>query len=865
MKGSEEQLLKFMDGSDKRFLIPVYQRNYDWKIANCRQLFDDLVRVIKEERKSHFFGSIVYAYDADGDTTNEYLIIDGQQRLTTISLLLLAMHNLIEKGVISSADPLLSEKIYKKYLVDEWAPEETRIKLKPVKNDNAAFHKLFGSEDGYYKNSNLTINYEFFYNQVQRELITVDDLFKAILRLQVICIRLNSEDNPQLIFESLNSTGLDLTEGDKIRNLVLMGQTKKKQNEFYDKYWNPIEQATNYDVSMFIRDYLSVKTQETPSINTVYDAYKKYSRENEPDVETLLKDTLKYAKFYEILIKAGSSYDEMDRKLNEEFRYSIRRLNWLETTVTRPFLLEILNLFFGGILTLADIQSILNIVENYLFRRNICDVATNALNKIFLNLNREIVRYDGSYESYVDKMKYALLSKRESGRFPDDDEFSLALSEKNIYNMRNKYRSYILERYENFGTRETKNVYKGIEDGTYSVEHIMPQHLTPAWMEAMGMDYQQIHSEWLNRIANLTLTAYNSKYSNEPFAVKKTLVDKNTGLGIGFANSGLRMNQWIAQRDRWTLDEIMDRDKHMIDMAKRIWPIAVTSYKPEEKPMESVSLDEDIDLTGRQISKFSYKGLEQPVTSWVEAYQKILSILHQSDESILTALAYNDDPDVDLSIHVMPTSEAFHSCAEIADGIFVWTGISTRYKISNLLKFFKLFNADPQDLTFYLKDETAAETARRTESGRHALRLRYWAFALPIIQEETRELGCFANVNPTVQNWITGYFGIRGFSINCVSNYDGARVEFYLSKSDTAENKRAFDMLYSHKDEIEAVLGDGISWERADSLKYSRVCAYLTGAGIDNEGDWKLMAKFEGEWSKKLCDALLPYIRELYR
>lgn len=862
MKGSEEQLLEFMDGHDKRFLIPVYQRNYDWKIGNCRQLFDDLVKVIKNNRSTHFFGSIVYVYDSDSEGSNhEYLIIDGQQRLTTISLLLLAIHNLLENDVVKSQDVQLSRKLFNVYLVDEWAPEETRIKLKPVKNDNDAFHKLFGSADGFYKNSNLTINYEYFYNRIQKEEISVDELYKAISRLQIISIRLNNDDNPQLIFESLNSTGVDLTEGDKIRNYVLMGQPKKKQNEFYEKYWNPIEEATDYDVSTYVRDYLSVKTQRTPSINTVYENFKKYVQENNLEIESLLQELLLYAKYYEILLHGKSSYNDLDDKITQSLKYTINRLNWLETTVTRPFLLEVLRIFYEGMLSQKDMTDAFLITENYIFRRNVCEVATNALNKIFLNLNREIVRYEGNLDNYIEKMKYALSSKKESGRFPDDTEFTAALAEKSIYNMRNKYRTYILERFENYGTREVKNVYKAVENGTYTIEHIMPQHLTPSWQDELGGEYKRVHDLWLHRLANLTLTAYNSNYSNEPFLVKRDLVDKETGEGIGFSNSGLRMNQWIGTKDKWTEEELKERNDKMLDRAKTIWAYVVTDYKPAERPLDSVALDDDVDLTGRAIAKFSYKGLEQPVGSWVEAYQKILRILHQQDGSVLTNLAYESNENIELAMHVTSNAYAFKSCEEIDDGIYVWTGISTKYKISNLQKFFKLFGEDPQDLIFYLRDE-AKETKEKGESPRHELRRNYWTFALPEIKA-ANEGECFSNVNPCIQNWVSGYFGISGFRINCVANYDGAKVEFYLSKGDVNVNKEAFDILFSHKDEVEAKLGELI-WDRGDNTRFARVMVELPDVSIADEADWKMMARFHAEWSKKLVDALLPYIKDKY-
>ena len=243
MKGSETKFVSYMQGSDKRFVIPVYQRNYDWKTENCKQLYDDLIKVIRRGRKSHFFGSIVSVHN-DGEF-NEYLVIDGQQRLTTVSLLLLAMYNLMKNGVLTPERSNLAEKIYKTYLIDEWQDDDTRIKLKPVKNDRNAFDKLFDKESEHIPDSNLTINYNYFYSRIQKEEVTLDELYEAVAKLEIINITLHQDDNPQLIFESLNSTGVALSEGDKIRNFILMGLPAKQQNDFYEKYWNKIEICTN--------------------------------------------------------------------------------------------------------------------------------------------------------------------------------------------------------------------------------------------------------------------------------------------------------------------------------------------------------------------------------------------------------------------------------------------------------------------------------------------------------------------------------------------------------------------------------------------------------------------------------------------
>lgn len=687
MKGSEAKLVSYMQGSDKRFVIPVYQRNYDWKTENCKQLYDDLIKVIRRGRKSHFFGSIVSVHN-DGEF-NEYLVIDGQQRLTTISLLLLAMYNLMKNGVLTPEKGNLAEKIYKTYLIDEWQDDDTRIKLKPVKNDRKAFGKLFAKETEHIPDSNLTINYNYFYSRIQKEEITLDELYEAVTKLEIINITLNQDDNPQLIFESLNSTGVALSEGDKIRNFILMGLPTKQQNDFYEKYWNKIEICTDYDVSMFVRDYLSVKQQLIPAMSKVYFTFKTYVGENGMEIEPLLQELLSYAKWYEILLKGNTA----DKELNA----CIYRLNRLETTVTRPFFLEVFRLWATEKLSLSEVKEIFLYTENYLFRRTICDLPTNALNKIFLMLHREIIRYDGTDNSYLEKFKYALNSKSDRGRFPDDGEFVKAFAVRPVYQMNSKNKVYILERFENYGTVEVQNVYKQCDDGIYSIEHIMPQHLTPAWVKELGEDYKEIYDTWIDRIANLTLTGYNSKYSNNPFTVKRDM--KN-----GFIDSHLYMNNWIGQQDHWGLAELEARNQILMQRALTIWPLPVTEFKPVEKQMDSYSLDEDVELSGRNIVRFSYKNTEQPVTSWIDMMEQVLKILHAEDKSVLSRLAYSKGKTNDLDAYVSNRPQDLRNALEIDNDIYVERNTSTATKVSMLRKFFKVYGTNEADLIFYLKD-----------------------------------------------------------------------------------------------------------------------------------------------------------------
>lgn len=847
MKGSEAKMIGFMEGADKRYVIPVYQRKYDWKLENCKRLYDDLKKIVRDKRDSHFFGSIVSSVVPNGSKI-EYHIIDGQQRLTTVTLLLLAIRNLIAQKKISSHESKLDEQINQRFLISPWAKEEDQIKLRPVKSDREALAKLFGEEEDYDPTSSLTLNYRFFCEQLLKEEISVDALYGAIGKLEIISITLDQGDNAQLIFESLNSTGLALTEGDKIRNFVLMGQSPKEQSKLYDTYWVTIERCTANDVSGFVRDYLSIKQQVTPTISNVYCAFKEYAENIQLPMEALLEDLRRYARLFEKLLtcKSGLKSQKLDDCLYRMLR--------LEIVVTRPFLMEVLRLNQDGKLTADDVLQVFLVTENFLFRRNICEVPTNALNKIFLNLNKEILRYDNTADNYVQKFTYALLSKKENGRFPDDKEFTTALATKQVYQMRGKYKAYLFERFENFGTIETKDVYTHLDNNVYTIEHIMPQHLTPAWTDALGQDAAEIHATWLHRLANLTLTGYNPNLSNKSFSEKR---DSEEG---GYKASGLKMNQKISNKESWGLPELEERNDEMIALAKKIWPYPQTAFIPAEKEFDSCTLDdENAELTGRDVVKYSYQNVEQPVSSWTDMFEHVVKFLHQKDKSILSGLAYGTSVSTGLSNYIRNTEEGLRSALKVDDHIFVERNTSTALKMSLLRRLFSLYEADPMDLVFYLKD---VEKEKVAEASRYEIRKRYWIYALPIIQKQHARSSAFTNCNPAIYNSISGYFGISGFHIDCIANYDSAAVNFYMGKSDAVQNKSAFDLLMSHREEIEGQLGITLNWERSDHSKASWIGYRLQDVSIANEAHWPRMARFHAEWSDKIYNVILPYLQD---
>jgi len=849
MKGNETMLLAYMEGKDKRYIIPVYQRRYNWRLENCQQLFDDLKKTIKNNKEHHFFGSLVSQVLPNGAII-DYHIIDGQQRLTTVSLLLLAICHLVKKGLVQSNAGNLDDEIMESYLISKWAKKEDRIKLRPVKEDREAYAKLIdGEPKDFIQSSNLTINYNFFRDQILKKEISVDDLYAAIKKLQIISVTLENGDDPQLIFESLNSTGLALTEGDKIRNYILMGLDPDTQEDYYDNYWVKIENCTGGNVSDFIRDYLSIKQQVTPVIDKVYQAFKKYAEDINIAIKDLLTDLLKYARYFEKLRTGHSGLGDgvLDSCMD--------RLNRLQIIVTRPFFMEVLKLQEDGALSVDNVRDIFTITETYLFRRNICEVPTNALNKIFLNLNKDVIRFDKSTDNYVEKFKYALLAKKESGRFPDDEEFSKDLADKEVYQMRGRYKNYLFERFENYDTVEVKDVYKLLDEGTYSIEHVMPQTLTPWWTDELGEEAEEVHETWLHRLGNLTLTGYNSSMSNSSFPEKRDAPK-------GFNNSGLRLNAAIAKCDQWTAKEIENRNEEMVDKAANvIWPMPVTTYKPAEKELDSYSLDdESANFTGRDIVKYSFQNVETKVSSWTDMYEHIIKFLHSKDKSVLSSLALSTSQNTDLGNYFSNDQSKLRETIKVDDQIYAEKNSSTTLKISVLKKLFPMYGFDPSDITFYLKDPTDNKKSDSTTD----IREQYWEYALPIIRKANAYRGCFANVNPTRFSWVSGWFGIGGFNITCSMTARNATVTFTMRKKNVSKNNEAFDILYQHKDEIEKQLGVSLKWDNKESTKGCFISYVTEDANLKYRDKWGAMADFHAKWSHRLCDVLLPYLKPIY-
>lgn len=469
-----------------------------------------------------------------------------------------------------------------------------------------------------------------------------------------------------------------------------MSHTPKEQAKFYKDYWLKIEQLTGSDLSAFIRDFLSIKQHKTPRIDSVYPIFKEYAAGI--NTETLLEQILHYARIYNQIINSNT-------QINKQIDACLRRLNQLEITVVRSFLMEVLSLNKDNSITNEDVLKIFTTVESYIFRRYICRVPINALSKLFAAIDYEIRRYDDTNtNNYYDKFVYAITSRTESVRYPNDEEFKEQIGNIDAYNIPTRYRLYIFERYENFGTIETKDIYEHIKSKDYTIEHIMPQQLTPAWEKSLGENAHQIHSKWLHRLSNLTITAYNSKLSNKPFIEKRDSTN-------GYKQSGLRINNIIAQQETWAEQQLIERSNRMTDRAIEIWPKPNTTYQPQAPELPSCTLaDENINLTNKKIARYSYKGNMQTTDKWSDMFEQIITLLHANDSTILTELAYsiiNKNPDNYFS----NTPDILRQPQQIDDNIYIEKNTSTTTKLTILRQLFDLYGIEHNNLVFYYRNK----------------------------------------------------------------------------------------------------------------------------------------------------------------
>jgi uncharacterized protein with ParB-like and HNH nuclease domain len=595
-------MYQFLEGSGKSFVIPVYQRDYAWTKVNCEKLWNDIIELCQHNRQDHFLGTLVTIGNSG---FQEYTVIDGQQRLTTVSLFLKALHSYLEqKEERKPEEETLKERLLNDFLIDKYSSQkDLRIRLKPNKQDRASFEKLFENSE-FESDSNIVTNFRFFLDKISQG-PTPQELFEAFMKLKIVLINLDrSQDDPQLIFESLNSTGVDLTAGDLIRNYILMDLEKEEQEQMYKQYWVEIERKAG-DVAEFVRNYLIFKFKSYVKKADVYLYFKRFATDTK---EGILRDLLDFAEIY-------AAFVQREPHPSEKINKRLQRLHKLEFTVCYPFLLDCFQDYKRGELHQDTILQILQITESHAFRKVLVDNNTQGLNKMYVTLAREIKKEAAWKEQYVDILSYILREKRFSQRIPNDEEFENTLLNKEVYRLNQKNKSFLLESLENYNS-----TYR-VDADELTIEHIMPQTLTSEWKERLGENWERVHQKYLHTLGNLTFTAKNTKLSNHLFENKQD---------IDFQTSKLKLNKDLEKIEQWDEQTIIARAKKLATEAMEIWQFPETDYIKQAPQEEIFDLTTEDSFSGLKPSRLFLEEEEDgiEVQHWRDLLMKVCNFLY---------------------------------------------------------------------------------------------------------------------------------------------------------------------------------------------------------------------------------------------
>lgn len=547
-KGSIYELLN----GKYQYIVPVYQRKYSWlKEKQCERLWNDIVKMEQSGKKHHFVGSIVNISDCNAPMgIHKYLVIDGQQRMTTLTILMIALRDYIKDNPSDEVD---EDTLTYFLLKNDHQKGDDRYKLMLADSDKDVLIKLIENLPlNSSESSNIYINYCYFKEKIAMEELTPLQIYQSIAKLQIVSITLNNADgdDPQLIFESLNSTGMDLSQSDLIRNFILMGIPSDKQTDIYLNYWKPMEdsfpiQDRAYFIDRFFRDYLTMKLSRIPKIEQIYEEFKNYHTNSEfSSISELASDILLYGKCYTEITLNNCA----DKELSSLFL----DVTQIRMEVAYPFLIKIYGDYKNDIISKDVLIEIVQATIAYVVRRAVCEIPTNSLNKTFATMKNNIVK-----EDYLNSIKYAFIQLDSYKSFPTDSEFANELEKRDIYKAR--IINYLLVKLENYNNKEPIS-FEG-----FTIEHIMPQNenLRLEWQKALGDNWRDDHAIYLHRLGNLTLTRYNSEMGDKPFQEKLPIFKKSATHNL---------NSFVIEQTTWNTKLIRERTKSLIEYALNIWP-----------------------------------------------------------------------------------------------------------------------------------------------------------------------------------------------------------------------------------------------------------------------------------------------------
>ena len=788
MKGSENSVSRFMSGVGS-YLIPCYQRQYSWDEKQCRDLFDDMVRLYQQQREhdptaTHFIGSVVTQSSLEAPSS--IMVIDGQQRLTTMYLFYLALYRLayeraktqVSGGVEGAIDYLsLAQTINITILADRssysmGASSKHRFTL--TESDQPALDKLFvGNEDEFVADSRLTRNYRLFMDWISaQEDMSLAAFYRITESVIFIEIELDAKDDAQLIFESLNSKGLDLSEGDKVRNFLLMGFGSEEVKTHYRELWLPIETNCDHALSEFIKHFLALKQGRAPSQRSLYVNFKDYvqglqhgsalSAQNQVKI-AVLEELLAYSKLFARMRSCSYNlYSEHDTNLSSGARsqlqaalaQSLSHLKRLPYTVQSPVVLQAMMLHAKKQISGYELLEALQLLESFLFRRWACGCPSHGLNRMFQALALKLVPDDSGTFDLVRQFKLSMCTAdgaKGTSSMPHDAEFVQALRQRALYdNSSRDTLTFMLERLENADSREQVKI-----DGGYSIEHIMPQKLTDEWRSELGADAEAIHKEWLHRLGNLTLTAYNSKYSNSSFAEKRTMEH-------GFVHSPLRLNWDIAEYNHWGPQEMAQRAETLIAKALKLWPypgdsagnralapayvskpasafvaastpaptsvaapipapasVSAPTHTPNLVPVpvpvpapeifDYCLAEGECDLTGTKLLGYEFMGQYYNAKSWAKLQRDVIAMLYQRNPERLRSWFKAPWGNFNWLAQYIKSSRDFAidkdspmSVYQLDEQLYFCTNQNVVTKLKLLKQLFELMQVDPAQLTIHL-------------------------------------------------------------------------------------------------------------------------------------------------------------------
>lgn len=688
MKASEINLNRFLSQTDTQFVIPVYQRNYDWTEAQCVQLLNDILAAGAGEKiNAHFIGSIVYIHDDvySASGIRELSIIDGQQRLTTITLIYIALYRLLK----SMGDQQKLTRIHETYLINKFAAEEEKLKLRPTENnDQAIKHLLSGDEVDSFGGgfSRVISNFGYFSSHINNE--NIEAVLSGLNKLMFVEVSLErGKDDAQRIFESLNSTGLELSQADLIRNFILMGLSRKKQNDIYTKYWQKIEQAakelrTNQSrVSDFIRDYLTLKTKKIPNKSSVYAHFKeRFATLEYEALETLLEELKTLSRHYHNFINP-------DQIGEPSIRMQLHNVEQLEINVSYPFLLQVFSDYDNNIIDKAHLLEVLELIQSFVWRRFVLGLPTNALNKIFMRLYEDVILGD-----YVASIARSLMKKKGSQRFPKNSELLSTVVEKDFYNIKPRNRTYFLQRLENHNNKEPVNL-DGNSDIT--IEHIFPQTPDAKWKHALdAKEFQAFSETHLHTIGNLTLSGNNGSLGNKCFSEKKQMNHDTKEQGYAF--SRLWLNRYLKDIDQWNLATYEERSRQLSERVLEIWRYPNLDL-PDAARNEEVSIFEAEDPTGRKLDYAVLADERHEISTVSDLYLVVMRNLYAQNPEPFFAPSLRD------RLRLSKNASDCRNPVELHEGYYIEGNLSSLTKFERIREALTLFDAE-EELTIKYAD-----------------------------------------------------------------------------------------------------------------------------------------------------------------